>query len=92
MAEASDAWAILHQNLMDAGCNTAMIRQCMALVQQAKEPDLLQLLSRYRLDLLDAVHEQQRKIDCLDFLLYQLKKGCLFTSIRKESRVELQWP
>ena len=75
MAEASDAWGILYQNLMDAGCDLRMAQQCMALAKDKKALDILKLLSKHRSELLEELHEQQRKLDCLDFLLYKLGKA-----------------
>ncbi|WP_243562745.1 hypothetical protein [Neobittarella massiliensis] len=38
---------------------------------------LLQLLDRHRRELMDVLHREQRRIDCLDYLVYQIKKeGC----------------
>lgn len=75
MAEVSDLWGSLYQNLLDAGCSPEMARRCMELAKDQKESDLLRFLSSHRGQLLDGLHDQQRKIDCLDFLLYQLGKG-----------------
>ena len=34
----------------------------------------MQVLFLHRRTLLDAVHENERRIDCLDYLIYQLEK------------------
>ena len=34
----------------------------------------MRVLSRYRKSLLDAVHQNEKRIDCLDYLLYSLEK------------------
>ena len=75
MAEASDTWGILYQNLIDAGCEQETAEQCVELEKAGKHTDLLQFLSRHRADLLDTVHENQKRIDCLDFLVYQMNKA-----------------
>lgn len=75
MAEASDTWGVLYQNLIDAGCEQGTAEQCISLMKAGKHTDLLRLLSRHRADLLDTVHENQKRIDCLDFLVYQIGKG-----------------
>ena len=74
MPEASDAQAILRENLKDAGCDQDMICRCEVLAQGEKKAELMQALSLHRKALLDAVHENERRIDCLDYLIYQLEK------------------
>lgn len=74
MAEASDIWGILSQNLIDAGCSEEITRHCVRLVRDGKTADMLRLLSRHREALLDAVHLNQKQIDCLDYLVYQTEK------------------
>ena len=74
MAEASDTWGIFYQNLIDAGCDQEMVRQCVILAKAAEKTDLLRLLSKHRSILLRTVHENQKRIDHLDFLIYQMSK------------------
>ena len=74
MPEASDAQAILRENLKDAGCDQDMICRCEVLAQGEKRGELMRALSLHRKALLDAVHENQRRIDCLDYLIYQIEK------------------
>ena len=74
MPEASDRQAILRENLKDAGCDSDMIHRCEVLVQSEKRGELMRVLSLHRRALLDAVHENERRIDCLDYLVYQLEK------------------
>lgn len=77
MAAATDLWSTLYQNLVDAGCERETAEQCMALEKAGKRAELLRILSRHRAALLDAVHENQKRIDCLDFLVYQMGKASL---------------
>lgn len=74
MAEASDAQGILRQNLLDAGCGPDTVQRCMALVKRQENAELLRLLSRHRRELLDRVHQNEKRIDCLDYLIYQIEK------------------
>ena len=62
----------LRQNLLDAGCDGAQIE---AFEHLAGSGDRLDLLEAHRKDLLEKLHQSQRQIDCLDYLLYQLRKG-----------------
>lgn len=75
MSEASDQAGILLQNLRDAGCDAQTIQECISLVDEKKEKQLLRLLAHQKKTLLDTVHKNQEQIDCLDFLVYQVKNG-----------------
>lgn len=74
MAEARDTHGSIYQNLIDAGCSEETIDQCMVLVYEKNIPALLRQLSLHRKHLLDQVHALQNEIDCLDYLVYKLKK------------------
>lgn len=74
MAQALDTLGILHQNLVDAGCDEKMTEQCMTLAKEHRKGDIFPLLSAHRTALLKAVHTDQRRIDCLDFLVYTMRK------------------
>lgn len=74
MAEASDIMGILHQNLIDAGCSEDLTRSCMELAKENQWERILSLLSKQRSNLLDSVHDGQKQIDCLDFLVYRINK------------------
>lgn len=74
MPEASDRRAILRENLKDAGCDQDTIFRCEALAQGEMKGELMRVLSQHRRTLLDTVHENQRRIDCLDYLMYQIEK------------------
>ena len=67
------------QNLTDAGCDAALIEAYRKLSEtSACEAEITQeqtrLLCEYRRDLLNRLHEDQRRIDCLDYLLFQLRE------------------
>lgn len=55
------------QNLKDAGCEKQCVEEFLALEQEGKR--------REQLKLLDRVHEEERQIDCLDYLVYQMQKS-----------------
>ena len=74
MAEASDTVGILHQNLIDAGCSEDLIETCMELAKANRWNRILPLLREQRINLLDLVHDGQKQIDCLDFLVYNINK------------------
>ena len=74
MAEASDTMGILYQNLIDAGCNRDLVENCMELARADQWNRILSLLAGQRINLLDLVHDGQKQIDCLDFLVYSINK------------------
>lgn len=74
MPKASDTQGILRQNLLDAGCGGDTIQQCMELAGKQERGELLRVLSRHRRELLELVHLSEKRIDCLDYLVYQIEK------------------
>lgn len=74
MPHISDVQGILRENLLDAGCDPELIERFMALIGQGKEQEALALLTKHRKHLLDCCHAEQKKIDCLDYLVYRMKK------------------
>ena len=74
MSEALDTMGILYQNLIDAGCRKDLIETCMELAKADRWKRILPLLGEHRTNLLDAVHDGQKQIDCLDFLVYTINK------------------
>ncbi len=57
-------------NLRDAGCDEALIAELEALPSSCAR---LCRLKAYRRELLDTVHSEQKKLECLDYLIYQLR-------------------
>lgn len=66
------AYTVL-QNLKDAGCTDEMVRKFMALQDSGDEEQQIRLLSGHRRHLLEKLHREERRIDCLDYLLYQMQ-------------------
>lgn len=64
------------QNLEDAGCDPETVEEFLALDVEGKTGEQLKLLARQRKRLLDRVHKEEKHIDCLDYLTYQLNKKC----------------
>lgn len=62
------------QNLKDAGCDSETIEKFMADLQKGKKASSLKRLAVHRKKLLDSLHREQKCIDCLDYLVYQMKK------------------
>lgn len=62
------------QNLKDAGCDEATIQCFMDKLKSGKQNEGTQLLLKCRCGLLDNLHKEQKRIDCLDYLLFMIKK------------------
>lgn len=62
------------QNLKDAGCEDDAIQCFMEKFQSGKQTQGIQLLQKHRCNLLDNLHKEQSRIDCLDYLLFMIKK------------------
>ena len=67
------AYTVL-QNLKDAGCTDEMVEEFMALQGSEDEEQQIRLLSGHRKHLLEKLHREEKRIDCLDYLLYQMQK------------------
>ena len=75
MAQNEDPYAYsVIQNLKDAGCTDEMVEKFMALQECGGREQQLRLLSGHRKHLLEKLHRDERRIDCLDYLIYQMEK------------------
>ncbi len=74
MAEASDTPGLIVQNLIDAGCDAKTIKDCMGFVEKGEYWGALPILINYRKALLGTVRAGQKQLDCLDYLIYTIKK------------------
>ncbi len=71
---ASRADRSLLQNLEDAGCSRECVKEFLALRAEGKTQKMLDLLDEQRGHLLDRLHKNEKQIDCLDYLVYQIQK------------------
>ena len=46
----------------------------MTLDQERRTAELKRILARHRRTLLDALHADEKRIDCLDYLIYKIEK------------------
>ena len=65
----------IEQNLRDAGCDEKCICRFMEDMEEKREKEGLKLLQNHRRKLLDALHREQKHIDCLDYLVYTIEKN-----------------
>ena len=63
----------VRQNLKDAGCTDEMVDKFMSLQDSDDREQQLMLLSGHRRYLLEKLHRDEKKIDCLDYLIYQMR-------------------
>ena len=66
------AYTVL-QNLKDAGCTDEMVEKFMDLQANEDEEQQIRLLSSHRKHLLEELHREEKRIDCLDYLIYQMQ-------------------
>lgn len=64
----------IRRNLSDAGCDVPFIEKFLLLEQNHRRKEQYRLLSQHRLSLLETLHRDQYKIDCLDYLVYAMEK------------------
>lgn len=64
----------IRQNLIDAGCGTNVIETFFMEFDRGNALAQRWVLIGQRQELLESIHMEQRKLDCLDYLLYQLGK------------------
>lgn len=62
------------QNLKDAGCGIETIQDFLLYLDENQKEKQLELLEKHRRLLLSNVHREEKKIYCLDYLVYQIKK------------------
>ena len=62
-------------NLADAGCDKEQIEQFMDFLKSGRKEAGLSLLAKHRRFLLDCYHADQKKIDCLDYLIYKMNEN-----------------
>ena len=69
-----DSIESVEQNLKDAGCYSDMIEGCLKCLEKGQLREELRRLERYRRSLLEKLHVEQKKMDCLDYLIYKIRK------------------
>ena len=68
-------------NLLDAGCSDVSAAVVDQLVQAGRISDALHKMKMIRCDLMEELHQSQRRVDCLDYLIRQTEK-----EIRKQKK------
>lgn len=60
------------QNLKDADCSNEFIEKFFKIREHGNNKMLVQLLYKHKSRLLDCLYDSQKKIDCLDYLIFQI--------------------
>ena len=63
---------LMHRNLADTGLPEATITEILSLLGEGRDIAVRRILARHRASLLNTVHENQTRIDCLDYLIYDM--------------------
>ena len=61
-------------NLKDAGCGSEEVERAKLLYESGDTKALLRYFRKCRCSRMEELHESQRKVDCLDFLIRQTVK------------------
>ena len=65
---------LLLRNLKDAGCGASLTEKFLLLERNGGRSGQRRLLLRQRRALLQKIHTNQQRIDCLDFLLHSVEE------------------
>lgn len=65
----------LRQGLRDAGCGRELIDQVLSCWNAGRGGEALRLLRRHKGALLKQLHDSERRVDCLDYCVYQMKRS-----------------
>lgn len=63
------------RNLEDTGCDEDTVKHLLQLTRDGKTQELLRQLTLQRRKLLEDLHRSGKRIDCLDYLVYQIQKN-----------------
>lgn len=64
----------IRRNLQDAGCSEEFIQKFLEIGEKEPPDRKKRMLNQHRSHLLDNLHREQKRIDCLDYLIYQFDK------------------
>ena len=70
-------------NLLDAGCSEDSAIMVERLCSEGRLDDALHQMRVIRCDLMEELHQSQRKVDCLDHLIRQTEKEIKSTIERR---------
>lgn len=62
------------RNLKDAGCDETLVKEFIKLIKTGERKRQLRMLEKHRSNLLEEIHKNEKKIECLDYLVCQMEK------------------
>ncbi len=65
----------IRQILRDAGCGDDKIEAFVSCRSSCSREEQMRMLCLYRKKLLDRTHEAQRRLECMDYLIYQMQNS-----------------
>ena len=68
-------WQEIIENMRAAGCPEAEITDFVNCYENGDRKKSMKIISSCRKNILEHIHEEQRKIDRLDYLEYQIRKN-----------------
>lgn len=68
----------IEKNLIDIGCNNQQIQYFFKYYDDNDKKNSIFFLRQQRYRILEKVHQEQKKLDYLDYLVYALKKNSDF--------------
>lgn len=71
----------LTRALRDAGCDDADAKEFLRLCTEGQTAKAKKILSRHRKKLLAGIHAEERKISCLDYLVYEMERSTVAAGI-----------
>ena len=69
----------VYECLADAGCGKELIKQFEACQHSGSQKDQMRLLADYRRIWLERIHTEQKKLDHLDYLVWNMKTNASFS-------------
>lgn len=63
------------QNLKDAGCDVKIVDKFFELFLKKEKREAIDLLEKHRKKLLEKIHQDEKKLDSLDYLILDLKNN-----------------
>ncbi len=76
----------VRNHLLDAGCPEEAADITERLCSSGRLDDALHQMKILRCDLMEALHQSQRKVDCLDQLIRQTEKAVRMTTERRQQQ------
>ena len=64
----------MRQTLADAGCDSRQTNRILRIHEHGSERELMHALKKYRCELMESLHEKQKRVDRIDFLIREQTK------------------